>query len=674
MTDLMREEILRTYDVREQIGEGSGGIVYKAYHRRLRKMVVLKKIIDPGYSAERNRQEVDILKNINHSYLPHVLDFFETSEGVYTVMDFIPGKSLSQYMKEGVRFAKEDLLKWGMQICSALHYLHTRQIPIIHGDIKPSNIMLKPDGDICLIDFNISFYFNRDTVLGCTRGYSSPEQLWAVSSMKKRQEVPFAIDNKADIYSVGATLYYLATGRARTDYSQPIDTDQLAACVGWPFAQVIAKAVDLDPAGRYQSAYEMFQALKRVPEQSRRILKEKRRISRKAILAAVCAAVILCAGAGGIVAWQKHKAGEYNDKIEKARDLIESREYEEARDVCGEAIDLIDDNAEGYYWKDYTYFEEGDFSRCSRELEEDIDKVDKKSAREDSQRSFTDLCCLQGRAYLEQEKSGEAVTAFADAEDYANGQLTADQYRDYAVALARDGQTDKAEEKIDQAGRAADEGRGDLADYAISYTRGEILAEDGDKTDALAEFRDAARGMRDRKLSEEDQYLQYRTYMAMYDIHNGRNDWPACIQVLEEADDEVDSAWEGSIRRKLGEAYYNNKEFSIAGNRYELVLTENRGGWTDFKSAAEAYRRAEDPDAIFGLADMYDRRQDGTEFGYWFLMAIGEMNRQSLRPNGYADYTLFREYYSKAMNASQKTPGEYQEEIAILNEDYSRIQ
>ena len=159
MRDQMTEEILRTYDVLEQIGEGSGGIVYKAYHRRLQKMVVLKKIIDPDYSADRNRQEVDILKNINHSYLPHVLDFFETPGGVYTVMDFIPGKSFQEYMKEGVRFAKEDLLKWGMQICSALHYLHTQRIPIIHGDIKPSNIMLKPDGDICLIDFNISFYF-----------------------------------------------------------------------------------------------------------------------------------------------------------------------------------------------------------------------------------------------------------------------------------------------------------------------------------------------------------------------------------------------------------------------------------------------------------------------------------------------------------------------------------
>ena len=60
MRDRMTDEILRTYDVLEQIGEGSGGIVFKAYHRRLQKMVVLKKIIDPDYSADRNRQEVAV--------------------------------------------------------------------------------------------------------------------------------------------------------------------------------------------------------------------------------------------------------------------------------------------------------------------------------------------------------------------------------------------------------------------------------------------------------------------------------------------------------------------------------------------------------------------------------------------------------------------------------------
>ena len=674
MRDQMTDEILRTYDVLEQIGEGSGGIVYKAYHRRLQKMVVLKKIIDPDYSADRNRQEVDILKNINHSYLPHVLDFFETPDGVYTVMDFIPGKSFQEYMKEGVWFAKEDLLKWGMQICSALHYLHTQRIPIIHGDIKPSNIMLKPDGDICLIDFNISFYFNHDTVLGCTRGYSSPEQLWAVSSMRKRQDVPFVIDNKADIYSVGATLYYLATGNARTDYTRTIDIERLAGRVGWPFAQVIAKAVDLDPACRYQSAYDMYQALKRVPEQSQRVLRQKRRINRKAIVAAICAIVIICAGAAGVMTYQNQKSERYNDKIREAKDLIESRQYEDARDACEEAIDLLDDEAEGYYWREFTYFEQGDFKKCGSELEDDIEKVDKTSMAEDSQRSFIDLYCLQGRAYLEQGKTGDAVAAFAEAEDYSEDQMTADQYRDYAVALARNGETKKARKKIKKAKETAEENKGSIPDYALSYTEGEILAKDNKETKALESFRDAAKLMRGQKLDQEDQYLQYRNYTAMYDIYSGRKDWDACIRVMEEAENEVDPAWETSIRRKHGEACYKNMEYGAAAQQYRQVTERSDRSWSDWRNAALAYHDGGDPEEIFALAEEYEESTGSDEFGYWFLMAYAEMRAQTMKPNGYANYNAYRQYYSNAMTAAQKVPGRYQKEQSILNEFYNRIQ
>ena len=674
MRDRMTDEILRTYDVLEQIGEGSGGIVFKAYHRRLQKMVVLKKIIDPNYSADRNRQEVDILKNINHSYLPHVLDFFETPDGVYTVMDFIPGKSFQEYMKEGARFSKEDLLKWGMQMCSALHYLHTQRIPIIHGDIKPSNIMLKPDGDICLIDFNISFYFNHDTVLGCTRGYSSPEQLWAVSSMRKRQDVPFVIDNKADIYSVGATLYYLATGSARTDYTRPIDIERLAGRVGWPFAQVIAKAVDLDPARRYQTAYDMYQALKRVPEMSRRVLKQKRRISRKAILAVICAAVILCAGAAGVMTYQNQKSERYNDKIRTAKDLIETRQYEEARDTCDEAIDLMDDEAEGYYWREFTYFEQGDFEKCSSELADDIEKVDKTSISEDSQRSFIDLYCLQGRAYLEQDKTEDAVSAFAEAEDYSKDQMTADQYQDYAVALARNGETKKARKKIKTAKEKAEENNENIPEYALSYTEGEILAKDDKESKALESFQDAAEMMREEKLSQEDQYLQYRTYMAMYDIYYGRNDWDACIRVMEEAENEVDPAWETPIRRNHGKACYNNREYGSAAQQYRWVTERNDSGWSDWRNAAKAYHDGGDPEEIFALAQEYDESSGRDEFGYWFLMAYAEMRAQTMKPNGYADYNAYRQYYSNAMTAAQSVPDRYQDEQRVLNEFYNRIE
>ena len=160
------ETLTDTYEIQERLGAGGGGIVYKAYHKRLRKEVVLKQIRNKSISMSVNRQEVDILKNLNHSYLPQVFDFLDVDGEIYTVMSYIPGKSFQQLMKEGYHFSQNQLIRWGMQICSALNYLHSQNPPIIHGDIKPANIMLKPDGNICLIDFNVSFFLDENAILG----------------------------------------------------------------------------------------------------------------------------------------------------------------------------------------------------------------------------------------------------------------------------------------------------------------------------------------------------------------------------------------------------------------------------------------------------------------------------------------------------------------------------
>lgn len=108
------ETSTNTYNILEEIGRGSGGTVYKAYHTRLHKMVVLKKINNPSRSALRNRQEVDILKDLTHTYLPQVLDFFEIEDGIFTVMSYIPGESLGDLVKSGRKFTRNELLKWGM--------------------------------------------------------------------------------------------------------------------------------------------------------------------------------------------------------------------------------------------------------------------------------------------------------------------------------------------------------------------------------------------------------------------------------------------------------------------------------------------------------------------------------------------------------------------------------
>ncbi len=168
-----------TYRLLEEIGSGGGGIVYKAYHERLQTYVVVKKMKEQVRGLLDGRVEVDILKNIKHTYLPRVYDFLQIGGEIYTVMDFIPGQSLDKVLKQNRRIPQELILKWMTQLAEALDYLHGRTPPVIHSDIKPSNIMVTPEGNICLIDFNISLVFDHgirtSSGISCGGGEASAE-------------------------------------------------------------------------------------------------------------------------------------------------------------------------------------------------------------------------------------------------------------------------------------------------------------------------------------------------------------------------------------------------------------------------------------------------------------------------------------------------------------------
>ena len=261
-----------TYTVLGKLGEGSGGVVYKAYHKRLKKEVVIKKLRKKSVDMQMNRQEVDILKNLNHMYLPQVLDFLTEGNDIYTVMSYIPGRSFKELLEEGFPFRPNQLIRWGMQLCSALNYLHGQNPPIIHGDIKPANIMLTPEGNICLIDFNISFFLDDTTVLGYTDGYTSPEQYIIALDRESVYSLPrySAIDEKSDIYSVGATFYHLVTGKKIKNHREIPDAGLLTERTSEAFAETLLRALQIDPADRFQSAYDMFQAFQGIARKDKR--------------------------------------------------------------------------------------------------------------------------------------------------------------------------------------------------------------------------------------------------------------------------------------------------------------------------------------------------------------------------------------------------------------------
>ncbi len=341
------------YEIQEQIGAGGGGVVYIGRHLRLNKQVVLKadkRTLSVG--TEKLRREVDMLKDLSHRYIPQVYDFVQEDGVVYTVMDYIEGESLDKRLARNEIPTQPELIKWSCQLLEALAYLHSRPpYGILHGDIKPANIMIRPNGDICLIDFNIALSLGEDGAVkvGFSRGYASPEHYSAdylydnksaaVGVVNKSSQSavdddrtmvddedktvvdddktvveskPFnsvvtpstvgsitrsrpgiLLDSRSDIYSLGATLYHLISGKRPAQDAKEVV--KLGRDVCSPaVSDIIRKAMSVEPKDRYQSAEDMLNAFLQLHKNDKRIIRHRRRM---VVVGVLLSALFLAGGA-----------------------------------------------------------------------------------------------------------------------------------------------------------------------------------------------------------------------------------------------------------------------------------------------------------------------------------------------------------------------------------------
>ncbi len=222
----MSRIIAGIYEINEQIGAGGGGIVYIGRHIRLDKKVVLKADKRSLKADEKTlRREVDLLKELTQTYIPKVYDFVEEDGVVYTVMDYIDGESLDKLIKRKELPSQPQIIKWACQLLEALDYLHS-QPPhgILHADIKPANIMLRANGDVCLIDYNIALALGEDGAVkvGYSKGYASPEHYSSALSSFNSASVPEAIRNNVtdrEVISINAS----SDADEKTDIISPED-------------------------------------------------------------------------------------------------------------------------------------------------------------------------------------------------------------------------------------------------------------------------------------------------------------------------------------------------------------------------------------------------------------------------------------------------------------------
>lgn len=195
----------------QPLGQGGMGVIYLAEDKAQGNIqCVVKQLIskpsnpDEQFEAERLfKREVEILRQLDHSGIVRFSDFHVTDDGKYfLVMDYVPGKNLDSIVQNYGPFGSEATVEIGIQCCEVLEYLHDRDQPIIYRDLKPSNLMLTPEGQIVFIDFGIARMFmpKEAATRVVTAGYSPPEQYFG------RPET------RSDLYALGATLGHLCTG------------------------------------------------------------------------------------------------------------------------------------------------------------------------------------------------------------------------------------------------------------------------------------------------------------------------------------------------------------------------------------------------------------------------------------------------------------------------------
>lgn len=341
------------YEILKKVGQGGMSIVYLAMDNRLNKQWAVKEIRNDGSKSTQTllkglEREANILKNVDHPVLPRIVDIINENGVIYVIMDFVEGKPLSDVLKTNGAQDQKKVIEWARALASALDYLHSMNPPIIYRDMKPSNVMLKPDGGVKLIDFGTAKEYivenNADTTALGTRGYAAPEQFGDAQG-----HGIYNTDARTDIYNLGATLYHLVTGKNPCEPPYEIKPiRQWNPTLSSGLEQIILKCCQPNPQDRYQSCSELLYALDHYNE----LDNEYRAKSRKKLAAFIITAGLSLVSAGIAVAGgiNKRKLRElnYNSKISDANDAIAADDYDRAIECYKDAITLNSSLSDAY--------------------------------------------------------------------------------------------------------------------------------------------------------------------------------------------------------------------------------------------------------------------------------------------------------------------------------------
>ncbi len=333
------EVIDNKYEILALIGQGGMSKVYLARDKRLNKQWAVKEIkkkaLDKNNEviAQSAIAEANMIKQLDHPSIVRIVDIIEQEDVIYIIEDYIEGETLNTILETNGPQPQESVIEWAIQICKALQYLHTRKPPIIYRDMKPANVMIRPDGNVKIIDFGIAREYKdqsiTDTVSLGTKGYAAPEQFGGKGQT----------DARTDIYCLGVTLYHLVTGHSPCDPPYEIyPIRHWNPQLDPGLEAVIEKCVQLNPGDRYQSCAELLFALQHYKENGAAYIAKQRKKLWAFIASSAATLVFALVGATGLFMkfntdnkdftnnmLQAQKATSYEEKIEYYTKAVEIR-------------------------------------------------------------------------------------------------------------------------------------------------------------------------------------------------------------------------------------------------------------------------------------------------------------------------------------------------------------
>ncbi len=762
-----------TYRIEEELGSGGGGVVYKAWYTNLNKYVVIKELKDAsGADTETQRNEVEALKNVKSAYLPQVYDFITVpvkDEGgedvrnpdgsvvkrVFTVMEFVEGESLDRALDRGRKFSQAQVMKWYGQLASALKVVHAHNIA--HRDIKPGNIMLTPDNDVCLIDFNAALVGGNDVrLISRSLGYASPEQyeiyeryknaaaapihlgsarvtaweqegtatalVWEegtadqrgnadreeASGTNRRQDneagtgstpgadrrperpaettdendrptelvredsqltelvaedivdtqktelvAPSPVDGidwkRSDIYSLGAAMYHLLSGQHPPEKAEDLIPLSRLGEFSDGVLFVIEQSMHLAPEERFDSAASLLETIKNIHKHdSRWRASQVRKMAASIVFPALFA---LCAGTtllGRNVMAQEKEECFYNAVYDIENGSEPQISYETALEMYGDRIEPYRAMAQRF-WKD------GDTQACRSYIEENLGNIAKFQAVPSEEQGFGDIYYILGNCYY-YDSGGPDYQAARESFETAVAFVKDNPvyYRDYAVTLARTGETGEAEHVLEKAQVL------NLEMDSLNLLKGEIAF-------AREEYAEAESCFAEVISSTTDDYIRYRAYHTADELHKKLGSPEQSVELLEGSLNRIPLNCVPEMTERLADAYVQCGDYGQAIMLLEELTDKGMPQFHLMQNLAILYENTGDFDAAAALLEKMADLFPG-DYRVPMRRAFLEADRQGSVENEKRDYGLTKKYYEQATEIYQNTvkPGETDAEMQQL--------